>query len=197
MVFAALVPWTYFAKACQGSVTSLVAEMPVISKVYFPRITVLLAAVLSRFVDFLACCAIYAAMMIAYGVFPSPLRLLCLPVFIVLLVATALTVGLWTASLTVRFRDVRFVVEYGMQVLLFLSPVAYSADVISTKIPQWMWLYQLNPLFWIIEGFRWSLTGNGTAPAAPMLISAGLVAVLLLLGTHVFRRTERTLVDYL
>lgn len=196
LTFAALIPWTFFSKACQGGVTSLVSEMGVISKVYFPRISVLLAAVLSRLVDFAACCAIFAVLMLAYGV---PLRpeMLVLPIYVLLVVMTALAVSLWTASLTVRFHDVRFLVEYGMQILMFLSPVAYAGAVIEKSIPSWMWLYKLNPLYWIIEGFRWCLLGTGEAPAPYMLVSCGLVILMFVSGAFVFRRTERTIVDYL
>ena len=196
MVYVAMVPWTFFSNACQQSVTSLVGQMGVISKVYFPRMIVPLSATLSGLVDFTMSFIVYMLIMLASGYFPG-WPALFMPFFLLLAMCSALGVAFWTASLTVRFRDLALVVKYGMELALFLTPVAYSANVIAERIPQWMWLYKLNPMYWVIEGFRWSLLGIGNPPEMYMLIPVGLVILLLISGAFVFRRTERTIVDLL
>lgn len=191
--FTALIPWTFFANACQLSVVSLVADMHVISKVYFPRLILPVATVLARLVDFAVCCVILFGMMLWYGEIPG-IRVLALPLYLLFAVLTVLAIGTWTASLAVRFRDLKFVVQYGVQVAMYLTPVGYAAK----NLPQeWMWLFQLNPMFWVIEGFRWSLLGSGYGPQRYMAIPVGIVLVMLVSGAFVFRRTERTIVDLL
>lgn len=191
--YTALIPWTFFSNSCQFTSGCLVAEMGVISKVYFPRLIVPIASILARLVDFLICFVILIGMMIAFGYYPS-LRWLALVPYMVFCVATALTVGFWTASLAVRFRDVILVVRYGMQVAMYLTPVGYAVS----NVPQeWLWLFKLNPMFWVIEGFRWALVGKGMPLEPYAFIPIGAVVLLMILGAFVFRRTERTVVDLL
>jgi lipopolysaccharide transport system permease protein len=191
--YTALLPWGYFSSAADASVGSLVSQMGVISKVYFPRLVVPVSAVISGLVDLSVSFLILLGMMVYYGFAPSPTMLL-LPLYVLLATITALGVGLWSATLTVRFRDLQTAISYGLQVWMYATPVAYSASLIPER---WQGLYQLNPMYWVIEGFRWALLGKGQALQPLMLVPVGLVLLLLISGAFVFRRTERTIVDLL
>jgi lipopolysaccharide transport system permease protein len=191
--YTAILPWTYFAGAASASVGSLVSQMHVISKVYFPRLVVPFSAVLSGLVDLFVSFIVLLGMMAYYGFVPN-LAVLALPLYILLAMATALGVGLWGATLAVRFRDLQFAIMYGIQVWMYATPVAYTAKLIPER---WQLLYQLNPLYWVVEGFRWALLGKGQPPQLLMLIPVGFVVLLLISGAFVFRRTERTIVDLL
>ena len=191
--YTAILPWTYFSGAAGASVGSLVSRMSVISKVYFPRLVVPISAVLAGLVDLAVSFLVLLAMMAYYGFTPS-WGILTLPFYVLLATATALGVGLWSAAITVRFRDLQMAISYGLQVWMYATPVAYTASLVPE---QWQLLYQLNPLYWVIEGFRWALLGAGEAPQPLMLIPVGLVLLLLISGAFVFRRTERTIVDLL
>jgi lipopolysaccharide transport system permease protein len=191
--YTALLPWGYFSGAAGASVDSLVSRMSVISKVYFPRLVVPVSAVLSGLVDLAVSSLILLGMMAYYSFAPS-LTMLALPLYVLLAMTTALGVGLWSATLAVRFRDLRTAIGYGLRALTYATPVAYSASLIPER---WQLLYQLNPMYWVVEGFRWSLLGKGQAPQPLMLVPVGLVLMLLISGAFVFRRTERTIVDWL
>lgn len=191
--YTALLPWTYFAGAASQSVGSLVSQMHVISKVYFPRLVVPLSAVLSGLLDLFVSFIVLFGMMAYYGFVPD-LAVLTLPLYILMGTATALGVGLWGATLAVRFRDLQFAITYGIQVWMYATPVAYTAKLIPER---WQVLYQLNPMYWVIEGFRWALLGKGHAPDLLMLVPMGFVVLLVISGAFVFRRTERTIVDLL
>lgn len=194
--YTALLPWLLFANATQQALGSLVAQMNIISKVYFPRMIMPLSATLSSFVDFLISFLVLIGMLIWFGRVPG-WQILLLPAFLLLAAAAGLGIGLWTASLTVRFRDLKLVANNGVRIAMYLTPVAYSGTVIAERFPRWMWLYRLNPMYWVIEGFRWSLLGVGNPPEPYMLIPIGLTILLLIGGAYVFRRTERTIVDLL
>jgi len=191
--FTAILPWTYFSAATTGAATSLVTKMTVISKVYFPRLVVPISAVLSSLVDLAVTFIVLFGMLIAYGV-PISSRMLLLPLFVLLAMATAFMIGLWSAALAVRFRDLQFVITYGLQLAMYATPVAYSASLVPE---QWQTLYRLNPMFWVVEGFRWALLDGGTAPQLAMLVPVGIVMVLLVMGVYVFRGAERNVVDLL
>jgi lipopolysaccharide transport system permease protein len=191
--YAAIIPWSYFAMATNNATGSLVSRMHVISKVYFPRLIVPLVAVLSGIVDLLVTFGVLLVLMAFYGVAPSA-RMFFLPFYIGFAVVTATALGLWTATIAVRFRDLRFAVAYGLQVWMYATPVAYSATVVPEE---WRFFYELNPLFWVVEGFRWALLGLGTPPHENMALPGAIVFVLLVSGAFVFRRTERTVVDLL
>jgi lipopolysaccharide transport system permease protein len=191
--YTALLPWGYFSGAAGASVGSLVSQMGVISKVYFPRLVVPISAVLSGLVELAVSFVILLGMMAYYGFAPS-LAVLTLPLYLLLATAAALGVGLWSATMTVRFRDLQTLISYGLQGWMYATPVAYAASLIPER---WQWLYQLNPMYWVIEGFRWALLGTGQAPKLLMLIPVGFVLMLLTSGAFVFRRTERTIVDWL
>lgn len=191
--YTAILPWTYFSGAASTSVGSLVSRMSVISKVYFPRLVVPISAVLSGLVDLGVSFLVLLGMMLYYGFAPS-WAALSLPLYVLLATATALGVGLWSAALAVKFRDLKTAIEYGIRVWMYATPVAYSASLIPD---QWQLLYKLNPLYWVIEGFRWALLGIGQPPQLLMLLPIGFVLLLLVSGAFVFKRTERTIVDLL
>ena len=191
--YTAILPWNYFSGAASASVGSLVSRMHVISKVYFPRLVVPISEVLSGLLDLSISFIILLGMMTYYGIVPS-LAVLTLPFYVLLAAATALGVGLWGAATTVRFRDLQYVVSHGLQVWMFATPVAYSAELIPES---WFFVYQLNPMYWVVEGFRWALLGSGQPPQLLMLIPVGTVLFLLISGFFVFRRAERTVVDLL
>jgi lipopolysaccharide transport system permease protein len=185
-----LVPWTYFAAAMSASSTSLGAYQHIISKVYFPRLIIPLAAVIAPLVDFAIAFAVLVALMAWYGVIPGA-AVVWLPVLMLLAVATAAAAGVWLSALNVRYRDVRYVVPFAVQLWLFATPVAYPASLVP---PRWRAVYGLNPMAGVIEGFRWAL-GGGTPPGALTLVSAAVVAVLLVSGIAQFRRLEGTFAD--
>ncbi len=190
-VYVALLPWQFFANATRRSSGSLLEQKHIISKVYFPRLIIPLAAILSSFIDFLVASVILLGMMLYYRSALS-WAVLTLPLFLLLAAATALAVGLWLAGLAVKFHDVSIGLGFGIDVLKFLTPVAYSATLIPA---QWQTLYGLNPMAIVVEGFRWALLGTGSPPGWPALLSASLVLLALITGAFNFRRTERTIVD--
>jgi lipopolysaccharide transport system permease protein len=189
--FAALLPWQLFAFALSESANSLVGSQNLITKVYFPRLVIPLAAVLAGLVDFSIAFVVLLAMMAYYHIVPTAAVAL-LPLFIVLAVATALAVGLWLSSLNVKFRDVRYTIPFLTQFWLFATPVAYPSSLVPEK---WRALLGLNPMAGIVEGFRWSLLGNAH-PSMPVLtVSVAVVAILLVGGLVYFRKTESTFAD--
>jgi lipopolysaccharide transport system permease protein len=188
--FAALLPWQLFAFALSESANSLVNSKHLITKVYFPRLIVPLAAVLVGLVDFAVAFGVLAGMMLVYGVLPS-LGVLLLPLLVLFAVAAALSVGLWLSALNVRYRDVRYTLPFLSQVWLFATPVAYPASLVPEA---WRPVYGLNPMAGVVEGFRWALLG-GPAPGPMIAVSAGVVVLLLWGGLRYFRKVERTVAD--
>lgn len=189
--FTALLPWQLFAVSLSKSSTSLVTSMGVISKVYFPRLTMPISSAASGLVDFAMAFLILIGMMIYYGVVPE-WRVLYLPLFILLAFIASLGVGMCLATLSVKYRDVKFGVEHALQIWIYASPVVYPASMIPEG---WRDLYMLNPMAWVIEGFRWCLLGKGQTPDWTLAVTSGLSLVLLVIGAYTFRRTERTIVD--
>ncbi len=186
----ALVPWTYFASALSACSTSLTGYQHIISKVYFPRLLVPFAAVIAPLVDFAIGFAILAAMLAWYGIVPAA-SIVWLPALLLLAVATAAGVGVWLAALNVRYRDVRYVVPFAVQLWMFATPVAYPASLVPER---WRAVYYLNPMAGVIEGFRWALAG-GPPPGALTLVSATVVVALIIGGSLYFRRVEGTFAD--
>jgi lipopolysaccharide transport system permease protein len=189
--FAALVPWTYFAYALQMTTNVVVDNQQVITKVYFPRLILPISAVLSGLVDFCIGFGVLAIFTAAYRIRPT-LAALWLPVLLLLAVLTALGVGLWMSALNALYRDVRYVVPFVVSFWMFASPVAYPSSLVPVK---WRWLYGLNPMAGVIDGFRWAITGRGQAPGLLLLASSGAVAVVLLGGLFFFNRMESTVAD--
>lgn len=196
MVFAAILPWQFFSSALTNASQSLVGNANMISKVYFPRIIVPTASVAVSLVDFAVSFVILGGLMAWFQFLPT-WRLVTLPVFVVLAVFAALGPGLLITALTVRYRDFRFIVPFLIQFGMYVSPVAYTTEVVREKIGDfWFLVYSLNPLVGVIEGFRWAILGeearfftNGT------LLSLLVAAVFFVVGVGYFRRTERSFAD--
>ena len=188
---AGLVPWTFFAQGLAQSANSLVGSQNLITKVYFPRLAIPAATVLSGLVDFALAFLILIGMMIGYGIVPT-LRILWIVPLMVLAFATALGVGLWLSALNVQFRDVRYLVPFLAQIWLLATPIAYPSSLLSEP---WRTVYGLNPMAGVVEGFRWALLGTSPAPGPIVLASAVAALVLLASGAFYFRRMERTFAD--
>lgn len=189
--YAALVPWTYFANAVSLSSNVLVHHQGVITKVYFPRAIMPLASVVGGLLDFSIALSVLAVLMAVYGVVPS-LAVLALPLFVLLAVLTATGMGLWLSALNVRYRDVRFIIPFLIQVWLFATPVAYPSDLIPER---WRALYGLNPMTGVIEGFRWALLDQPAPSIAMMAASALIMLAVLGSGMAYFTRAEKTFAD--
>ena len=189
--YTALLPWTYFASALNRSSGSVVSEAHLISKIYFPRVILPLAGTVSGIIDFAIAFVLLLGMMIWYGIMPT-WGLLALPLFLLLALATALAVGLWCSALHVRYRDVGYTVPFLTQCWMYASPVAYPVSLVPEN---WRFLYSLNPMAGVIEGFRWALLGKQGPDFGVMAVSAVVVVVLLVGGLVFFKQMERTFVD--
>jgi lipopolysaccharide transport system permease protein len=189
--FAALVPWTFFANGVTQGANTLVGNPDMIRKIYFPRLTMPIAAVLSGLVDFTLAFIVLIGMMFAYRITPT-VNIIWLPLFLFLAIVTALGVTFWFSAMNVQFRDVVYVVPFLVQIWLFITPVAYSSSLLSEP---WRTLYGLNPMAGVVEGFRWALLDTDTAPGAMTLVSALVAIVILASGVYYFRRMERTFAD--
>jgi lipopolysaccharide transport system permease protein len=190
-VISGLVPWFYFSNATSGASGSVVGNNQLISKVYFPRLAIPLAAVLANLVDLAIGLGLMLALLLAFGVGWS-LNLLAVPFLVVLMVLTALGVSVWLAALDVQYRDVRYAVPFFIQVWLFATPVIYSAADVPER---WRPILALNPMTGVIEAFRWALLQTGEAPINGLAVSVVVVALLLATGLLYFRRMERTFAD--
>lgn len=188
---AAIIPWQLFANALQRSTLSLAGNANLLTKVYFPRLIIPVSAVMAALVDFCFSLLVMAGMMIYYR-YPPTLEILWLPLLILLALLTALAVGLWLSALNVQYRDVQHMVPFLVQIWMYASPVVYSSSLIPNGI--WRYIYGLNPITGVVNGFRWALLG-GPPPDTMFLIS--VVAVFLLLGSGLFyfRRMERNFAD--
>jgi lipopolysaccharide transport system permease protein len=192
LVFAAMLPWQFFANSLAESSNSLISNANLISKVYFPRLIVPSSAVVVSFVDFLISGIILLGLMAWYDFVPS-WRILTLPLFIVVAFAASMGAGLWLASLNVKYRDFRYIVPFIVQFGLYISPVGFSSSVVPEK---WRLVYSLNPMVGVIDGFRWAILGGESALYVPgFLLSLGLVAVFLVTGIWYFRKMERSFAD--
>jgi lipopolysaccharide transport system permease protein len=189
--YSALLPWMYFASALQNSTNTIVENQRLITKVYFPRLALPLSSVLSGLVDFGVSFLMFGVLMIYYRIQPTA-ALLWFPAFLLLAILLALGVGLWLSAMNAIYRDVRYVLPFLVQFWLFASPVVYP----SSRVPEkWRWLYGLNPMAGVIEGFRWSLTGRGTPPTHLLFFSSAMVVVVLLSGVAYFQKMETTMAD--
>ena len=193
MVFAAMLPWTLFSSSLGDASNSLIGNASLISKVYFPRLIIPTATVVTAFVDFLISFVILLGLMIYYQFAPS-WNLLLLPVFILLALLASLGPGLWITALNVKYRDFRYVIPFIVQFGLYVSPVGFSSNVIPE---QWRLLYSLNPIVGVIDGFRWCILGGSDSPIywPGFLLSLMIVAFFLWLGVSRFRKMEKTFAD--
>ncbi|HEV8634535.1 MAG TPA: ABC transporter permease [Chloroflexota bacterium] len=189
--FAGLLPWTYFANAVANAGSSLVTNTNLISKVYFPRLIIPLAGVLSGLVDFAIGLGVLVVLLLVYG-FPLSVGVLLAPIPALFAVATALAVGVWLAALDVQYRDVRYATPFLLQVWLFATPVVYPASIVPEPYRP---LLGLNPMAGVVEGFRWLLLSRGATPGPEVIVSALTVLVLLVSGLYYFRRVERRFAD--
>ena len=188
--FAALVPWTFFAQGLNQAADSLVGSANLIKKVYFPRLVVPLAGVITGGVDLALAFGVLLGMMAFYGIVPSAAVVL-LPVFLLLALVTALGVGLWLSAANVMFRDVRYTLSFLVQLWLFATPVAYPSSLLPEP---WRTVYGLNPMAGVVEGFRWALLA-APPPGAIIWVSAAAAAAILVSGAYYFRRMERMFAD--
>jgi len=186
-----LVPWTFVANGLTQSSNSLVLSERIITKVYFPRLAVPIAAVLAGVVDFALAFVVLLGMMLAYGRALS-WGILWVPWLLLLALATALGAGLWLAALNVRYRDVRYAVPFLTQIWLFATPIAYPSSLLGDP---WRVVYALNPMVGVVEGFRWALLGTGPAPGRVIVVSLVVTLLVLVGGVIYFRRMERTFAD--
>jgi len=192
MTMAGLLPWYFFSNALSQSSNSLVASTNMISKIYFPRLIVPASAVLSGLVDFLIGCVILAALMAIYGVSFSP-RLLALPVFLFVAFTAALATGVWLSALNVKYRDVKYIVPFFTSMGLYASPVGFDSSIVPERL---RFLYNLNPMVGVIDGFRWCVFGHAFTPFWPgFLASVAATLIILVCGVFYFRSTEKTFAD--
>ena len=192
LVFAALLPWQFFANAFTEAGNSLISNANLISKVYFPRLVVPASAVIVSFLDFLISGIILVGLMLWYGFAPD-WRIITLPLFIVIGFVAAMGAGLWIAALNVKYRDFRYIIPFVVQFGLYVSPVGFS----STNVPEhWRLLYSINPMVGVIDGFRWAIVGGNTQLYWPgFLLSLFLVLVILVTGIYYFRKMEKSFAD--
>lgn len=189
--FCGLLPWQLFSHALTESSNSLVGNQNLITKVYFPRLVVPIAAVLGGVVDFAIAFVILLVMMLYFGIVPG-WAIVTLPAFILLAIMTALAVGLWLSALNVQYRDVRYTINFLVQFWLFATPVVYPSSLIPS---QWRWAYGLNPMAGVVEGFRWALLGKTDPPGALLAVSIAVVVLLLIGGLYYFRKMEQEFAD--
>jgi lipopolysaccharide transport system permease protein len=189
--FSALLPWSYFSQALAKTSGSVVGSSNLVTKIYFPRLLIPIAASIAPVVDLIFSFVVLLLLLAWFKVVPT-WGLLALPLFLGLAIFTALAVGLWSAALNVRYRDVGSVIPFVAQVWMYASPVVYPVSLVPEK---WRLLYSLNPMVGVIEGFRWALLGKGNPDFMTMTVSAIVVAVLLVGGVVYFKRMERFFAD--
>jgi lipopolysaccharide transport system permease protein len=189
--YTALLPWTYFANSLSGCSDSLVGSANLITRAYFPRMLLPLSSVVGGLVDLGVASVVLVGMILFYGISLS-WAILLLPLFVLLAMGTALGVGMFLAAMNVRYRDVRYVLPFMTQLWLFATPVAYPISIVPE---QWQWLYGLNPMVGVVEGFRWALTGTALPSITAITSSTVVVLVSLLVGAVYFSKAERTFAD--
>lgn len=192
MVFAGMLPWTFFSTALSEAANSLINNSNLISKVYFPRLIVPAAAVVTSFADFLISFLVLVGMMVWYRFLPD-WHIVLLPVFIVIAFLASLGPGLWITALNVKFRDFRYIIPFIVQFGLYISPVGFSSSIVPEK---WRLLYSMNPMVGVIDGFRWCILGGDSPIYLPgFILSIGIVVFFLWLGITQFRKMEKSFAD--
>jgi lipopolysaccharide transport system permease protein len=189
--FAAVVPWMYFSMALLNATNVVVDHQRVITKVFFPRLILPFSAVLSGLVDFAIGFIVLLIFTRSYGIKPTVAALL-LPLFLLLAVLTALGVGLWLSALNALYRDVRYLMNFIVQFWMLASPVAYPSSMVPER---YRWIYGLNPMAGVIDGFRWALTGHGQAPGSVLIASGSMVCLTVFGGLIFFSRMEGSIAD--
>jgi lipopolysaccharide transport system permease protein len=189
--FAAVVPWMYFSSALLTATNVVVEHQRVITKVFFPRLILPFSSVLAGLLDFAIGFIALLTFTLAYGIRPTFIALL-LPFFLLLAVLTALGVGLWLSALNALYRDVRYLMTFLIQFWMLASPVAYPSSMVPER---YRWLYGLNPMAGVIEGFRWALTGHGEPPGTVLITSTAVVCLTVVGGLIFFNRMEVSIAD--
>jgi lipopolysaccharide transport system permease protein len=190
--YSGLVVWTYFANSLSRASDSILDHESLITKVYFPRLLIPVAAVMAGLVDFAIAFAVLVALVISYGFVPTA-AVLTLPLFVLLAVMTALAVSLWLSALNAQYRDIRFLVPVMVQLWFFSTPIIYPTDLIPEG---WRTLYEvLNPMVGVVESFRWALLGTGEPPSITLLISVVMVTAIFVSGLYYFRKMEKIFAD--
>lgn len=189
--YAALVPWTFFSSGLSKASNSLVGNSNLIKKVYFPRLAIPLASVMSGIVDFVIALITLIGMMLYYGIVPT-VNVLWLPFFLLLALATALGVSLWLSAMNIQFRDVQYIIPFITQFWLFATPIAYPSSLLSEP---WRTVYAINPMVGVVEGFRWALLSTHTAPGPVIFVSSFVALAVLISGLFYFRHMEKTFAD--
>jgi lipopolysaccharide transport system permease protein len=194
LVFTAMLPWQFFSSSLSEASNSLISNANLLTKVYFPRLVMPASSVIVSLVDFLISFAILVLMMIWYQFVPS-WRIIMLPLFSCLAIAAAMGTGLWLASFNVKYRDFRYVVPFIVQVGLYISPVGFSSNVVPE---QWRFLYSLNPMVGVIDGFRWAILGGESNLYWPGFVASNVIVIILFFsGIWYFRKMERTFADFI
>ena len=186
-----LLPWQLFAFSLSQASNSLVASQNLIKKVYFPRLAIPISSVLAGLVDFVLAFVVLVGLMAWYRFVPTA-NIIYLPLFLLLALASALTVGLWLSALNVQYRDIKYTLPFLTQFWLFATPIAYPSSLVPEK---WRTLYGLNPMAGVVEGFRWALFGKTEMAFGLVMMSTAIVALSLWGGLVYFRRMERTFAD--
>ena len=189
--YAALVPWTFFANGLNLGSNSVVSGANLVRKVYFPRLVMPVATVLSGVVDFALAFIVLIGMMFYFGTVPT-VNIIWLPLFFLLALVTALGVSLWTSAMNVQYRDVHFVIPFFTQFWLFATPIAYPSSLLSGT---WRTIYSINPMVGVVEGFRWALLGTNTSPGPMVIVSSVAAFLILISGAFFFRHMEKNFAD--
>jgi lipopolysaccharide transport system permease protein len=189
--YCALLPWTFFAYAMGQSAHSLVGNANLISKVYFPRLVIPIAASLAGLMDFAIAFVVLLGMMVFYHVIPT-VAVATLPLFLLLALGAALAVGIWLSALNVQYRDVRYTIPFLTQIWLYATPIAYPAGLIHGTLHL---IFALNPMTGVVEGFRWAILGKSGLDGASLAISSAVTVVALIGGLYYFRRMEQRFAD--
>jgi lipopolysaccharide transport system permease protein len=189
--FAGVLPWTYFAEAVRRSSTGIVTDAELVRKVYFPRIVVPLSGVVAPILDLMIGLCVMLVMMLWYGVMPTWNLIAVIPLT-VMMALMALSVGLWLGPLNVRFRDIKHTLPFLLQIWMYATPIVYPTSIVPEA---WRWVFRLNPMVGIIDGFRWALSGSGELDLASLGVSAVILCLLIIGCLVFFRHMERTFAD--
>ena len=189
--YAAVLPWTYFAEAVRRGATGLVTDAELVRKVYFPRLVMPLASVIAPMLDFAIAFVVLLGVMLCFDVMPS-LRLLITPLLLLIAALLALAISLWLAPINVRFRDVKYTLTFMLQIWMYATPIVYPLSIVPEG---WKWIYSLNPMVGVVEGFRWAAFGNGNPDLVAIGISIAVIGILLTGGLIFFRRMEQSFAD--
>src|SRR6185437_2096435 len=189
--YSALVPWTFFATGLTQASNSLVISSNLITKVYFPRLVVPMAAVFAGLMD-LAIAGGTLALMMAYYHHGSTAHILWVPVLLLLALVTSVGVSFWFSAMNVKYRDIRHVLPFVIQLWMFATPIAYPSSLVPARFRAF---YAINPMTGVIEGFRWALLGTKTTPGVMLAVSSVIAVLILISGAYFFRRMETTFAD--